>query len=240
MEKAAKGKSRLVREDDNDRSDSDQEESRAMRFGQRKDMSKQMQVLSALENVGSDSDEEMMRWEEEQINKGAKLTIPTSQPSTMPVTLSSMDQSFLYGSTSYPGGDPAAYGFNQMPSYPPPNAYSGYQDYNASTVQPKQPQIPEKIVPITVETLKSRLQSHLRDLKEMNSAHQQRLGRIESDLETAQREVDRLEGRAGGMARDYQFFQEMKGYIRDLLSCLTEKVCLCAPVSIQKFGLGSD
>lgn len=105
--KAARGKSRLVREDDNDKSDSDPEANTRMQFGKKQDVSRQMRVLNALENVASDSDEEMQRWEEEQINKGANFTIPTSETQTHqlfpPDPLSAIDQSFLYGSSSYPG-----------------------------------------------------------------------------------------------------------------------------------------
>ena len=208
----AKGKSRLVREDDNDRSDSGQEDNGAMRFGRSRDVSTQMQVLTALENVESDEDEDMKRWEEEQINKGAKLTIPTTAPHTFtpaPSTVSAIDQSFLYGSSAYPGSDPGAY------SYTHPTPYESYTDRAA---------IPDKLVPITVENLKGRLGTHLRELKETYSGHQQRLQQIDSSLETAQRECQRVEGRSSDVALEYRFYQELKGYLRDLLSCLAEKV----------------
>ena len=212
--KVAVGKSRLVREDEHDKSDSDDEQ--AMSF-KGDGVTRQMQVLSALENIGSDEDEETKRWEEEQINKGANFTIPTSNSGPQRQTangISAVDQSFIYGSSVYPGGDPTAYGI-------------GHDSYSNTLVrQATQTHIPDKLVPITVESLKARLQTTLRELTETHSGHCQRLRTIEKDLQTAQQEVERLEGESGGRAIDYGFYQEKRGYLRDLLSCLAEKVNL--------------
>ena len=202
------------------RSDSDQEEGSTVTFGEREAVSRQMQVLTALETVGSGSeDEETKRWEEEQMSKGVKAAMEPQGKPPPQNTLTAIDQSFLYGSTSYPG-DPAVYSIMQHPSSAP------YQDPH-----PTQPHIPDKLFPITVESLKSRLQRHLMELEETHSGHRQRLDRLEGDLETANREIERLEQRSSGAALEYQLFQEMRGYLRDILSCLTEKV-RCIPVSV--------
>ena len=251
--KVAKGKSRLVREDDNDKSDSDQETEARMQFGKNQGISRQMQVLNALENVGSDSDEETKRWEEEQINKGANFTIPTSESQAQQLfpadPLSAIDQSFLYGSSSYPGGDPSAYPLFPPDPYASAGPYGAYQQSSSYGSQHvARPQIPDKLVPITVESLKSRLQTHLRELNETHTGHKQRLEQIESDLHTSQREIEQAEGRSVDISREYQFFQEMKGYFRDLLSCLAEKVCcshipmgrpMCIYITLASCGPGT-
>ena len=113
-------------------------------------------VLTALENVASDSeDEETRRWEEEQIYKGIKAS---NQPQDTPTehTISSLDpitQSFIYGSTQFESGYQTAY-------------EEQYQDSYSSEVS-KKPKVyfPEKLVPITLETLKSRLANQLRDIE---------------------------------------------------------------------------
>ena len=276
--KTAKGKSRLIREDENDKSDEgsggEDDEGPAMMFGQKKEQSRQMQVLNAMENAESGSDEE--RFIEEQINKGVKSSIPVSDPSSSfnpqhVSSLPSIDQSFLYGSSAYPGpSDPGA----PPPPLPPynqfvPTSYAGYQQqqqqfqrpsplpssddgtgntslvagvggsgYGGVSQQMSRLKIPDKLVPITVESLKSRLGNRLRDLKETYHSHSQRLERLESDMETAEKEVVRLEEHSDSVSVDYQFYQQMRGYIRDLLSCLTEKVCTgncmtCAYVQTQ-------
>ena len=205
-ERTVKGKSRLIREDDNDKSDSDQEP--AMSFGGRGQATRQMRVLTALENVGiEEEDEETSRWVEEQINKGAKLSIPTSQPSAT-VAPPSIDQSFLYGSMMYVGGDPVTCSQSE----------TSYKHISKATP------IPDRLVPVTVDSLKSRLQTRLRDLKEAHSGHAQKLRQVEGDLDFSVEEVERLELRAGDVSHGYKFYQEMRGYVRDLLSCLTEKV----------------
>ncbi len=209
--KVAKGKSRLVREDDNDKSDSDPEP--VMSFGGQAQATRQMRVLTALEGVDVEKeDEETMRWEEEQINKGVNLSVqlPPQPPSFAPP---SIDQSFLYGSSMYPGGDPVASTY--------PEGIPGSTHNHTPQVRT----VPDRLVPITIDSLKSRLHGRLSGLEEMHTGHVQRLRQVEGDLGVAEEEVERLEGRAGGISTSYQFYQEIKGYVRDLLSCLAEKVC---------------
>ena len=254
----AKGKSRLIREDENDKSDEGsgegEDEGPAMMFGKKTEVSRQMQVLSAMENAESGSDEE--RFIEEQINKGVKSSIPVADPTSsssqqqQATFLPSIDQSFLFGSSVYPGPlDPGA------PQYNPYGAVPGYPGYHNQPQQQTQQQlqpvasksmfegggggggeggggtqrmsrwkIPDKLVPITVDSLKMRLQNRLSELKETHHSHTQRLERLESDMETAEKEIAEVEEQSGSNSIDYQFYQQMRGYIRDLLSCLTEKV----------------
>jgi GC-rich sequence DNA-binding factor len=257
----AKGKSRLIREDENDKSDEGsgegEDEGPAMMFGKKTEVSRQMQVISAMENAESGSDEE--RFIEEQINKGVKSSIPVADPSSSSqqqqpqvTLLPSIDQSFLFGSSAYPGlPDPAAQ-YNPYGAVP---GYPGYQHQQQSQAPPHQelqpvapnstvaesgstrggggggaPQktsrwkIPDKLVPITVDSLKMRLRNRLDELKETHHSHTQRLERLESDMETAEKEVIEVEERSESNSVDYQFYQQMRGYVRDLLSCLTEKV----------------
>ena len=257
---AAKGKSRLIREDENDKSDEGsgegEDEGPAMMFGKKTEVSRQMQVLSAMENAESGSDEE--RFIEEQINKGVNTSIPVADPSSSQqqpqvTLLPSINQSFLFGSSAYPGPpDPGAPQYNPYGTIP---GYPSYQNQQQAQVPPHQLlqpvapsvvpaesgatgrgggggasqrmsrwKIPDKLVPITVDSLKTRLQNRLDELKETHHSHTQRLERLESDMETAEKEVVEVEERSELNSVDYQFYQQMRGYVRDLLSCLTEKV----------------
>ena len=223
----AKGKSRLIREDDNDHSDSGEEEGgrRKMDVGDHDNLAaKQFQVLQGLEERGSDSDEETKRWEEEQIEKGVKASAPEPQTAVPPQHsyLSAIEQSFVVGGAGGYAGDPS------VPTPSSLQAYSGYQEKIADT-QTNSSRIPENLVPITVESLKSRLSNHLRDLRDTHSGHRQRLEQVRTYLETSQDEVEQASDKTGVLGLDYQFYQEMRGYLRDLLSCLAEKVSHAVP-----------
>ena len=180
-------------------------------------------MLQGLEEMGSDSDEETRRWEEEQIQKGVNASAPDQPAAPQPPQLSAIDQSFLVGAPiGYMGG---ATGYMGGASFTvaPVLSYAGYQKQALNSAI-KSLQIPDKLVPITVESLKSRLSNRLRDLRETASAHRRRLEQIVTDLDNSQDEVTRTDGRRGGLGLDYQFYQEMRGYLRDLLGCLVEKV----------------
>ena len=72
--------------------------------------------------------------------------------------------------------------------------------------------------------MKGRLHSQLDELKEMNAGHRQSLTRIKDMKVASVYDIDSVNSRSGDVTREYQFFQEMKLYLEDLLSCLAEKV----------------
>ena len=45
------------------------------------------------------------------------------------------------------------------------------------------------------------------------------------DLVSGQSEIDRLEREAPRAARRYQYYQDIRGYVTDLIECFNEKVC---------------
>ena len=256
----AEGKSRLVREDDNDRSDEEDSTGedggrRRMDAGQHNMAAvKQLQVrqglfpwlrpltseqvLQGLEERGSDEDEETRRWEEEQILKGVKASAPDQQMAPgQPAAMSALDASFLVGTGGYgdigvsylAAGYPTAAGQNYSSSL-------GVAEAPPTVGRVNSFRLPEKLVPITVESLKSRLTNRLRDLQDSVSGHRRRLEQIRTDLEQSQDEVVLAESQRGQLSLRYQFYQEMRGYLRDLLSCLGEKVGFsgCASIQSQK------
>lgn len=106
--------------------------------------------MSALENLESGSeDEETQRWEEEQINKGIKASNPLP-PSETVHTINSLDpltQSFIYG---------------HLPHEYTNEPYRGEElRVNAPPTLP----VPNSFVPITVDSLKSRLNGKLQEMK---------------------------------------------------------------------------
>ncbi len=184
----AKGKSRLVREDEYDKSDESDGEERG-KFGKRPEVSRQMQVLTAMEEAGSGSDED--RFVEEQINKAVKGCVVSDTRPRQSYSLAQIE--------------------TETESY-------------VATSQPPVASIPDILVPITVETLKSRLSQQLSELRSLHRKHEIRLEQMDSDIVTADREVGGLEDHISVGSLEYQFYQETRGYMKDLLSCLTEKV----------------
>ena len=215
----AANNSRLVRDDENDKSGSDEERDKDIGFSKVSGITKQQQVLEALETVAEseESDEEMRQWEEEQINKGVKIIQATQQPVSN--SLPTGDQSFGVGTGAYP--------------YVEAQTQFPYQQYGDWQQQQQQlpsntaaSRLPEKLSPLTIASVKGRLQSRLDELKEMNSGHRQSLTRIKDMKVAAVDDIDSVQARSGDVNSEYQFFQEMKLYLEDLLSCLAEKVCV--------------
>ena len=197
--------SRLVREDENDRSDEDDEDGKpkvVMNFGPNKEPTKQFQVLSALEGMHSDEDDEMTKWEEEQISKGIKA----SQSQSQDVDPFQIAQ-FQYGNqaSSQIEGGPGAY----------PVSYES-----------RRPLPPRELVPVTLESLKQRLSKHLGELNEELSVHRQSLERTEDDLVTYAEDIGHFDESTAALGEAYKFFQETRGYVNNLLGCLSEKVKL--------------
>lgn len=48
--------------------------------------------------------------------------------------------------------------------------------------------------------------------------------RLVQDLEDTETSISQAEGSTDGLEERYRFFQEMRGYVRDLVECLNEKV----------------
>lgn len=162
------------------------------KFGLITDTSKQMQVLSALDNADSGSDEE--RFNEEQIYKGVysfpKAHVTNSEDA---VTKKKVVQNQVF------------------------------------TPQVSVPTI--TFTPISVESLQSQLNSQLVQLREQQSDNNDALCRLAENIKTADEEIVSMDTHSHALSIRYQFFQEMRCYIRDLLSCLTEKVCCCCTYS---------
>ena len=56
------------------------------------------------------------------------------------------------------------------------------------------------------------------------SSNAKRYKQIQEELEASDNTIQRLEGSSDTVADQYKFLQEMRGYVRDLLECFSEKV----------------
>lgn len=62
-------------------------------------------------------------------------------------------------------------------------------------------------------------------LESVHRSHQREQEVLRDRLTSSASNIERLEGAVTGLAARYRFFQEMRGYVQDLVDCLTEKVC---------------
>lgn len=201
-------KSRLVREDDNDHSDEDPD--KPLGFGTKKsnhpDMKRRLEVEAALaEESGEDSksegeDDALRKFEEEQIRKA--VSIPQSKQEEDNSYQMYLTQQYLYGHESM---DPNYIQHNESsggyPSYPPTSL-------NA----------------VTMDMIWEKMNNRIVSLQEVNRGRHLEKETMTSQAESCEASITSLEEQMKDAEGRYGFFQEMRGYVRDLIECLNEKV----------------
>ncbi|XP_030648406.1 PAX3- and PAX7-binding protein 1 isoform X2 [Chanos chanos] len=219
VEAEAAGK-RLVREGEGGVSDEDEDEKRIV-FSGVKQKTQRQKIVEEIGIEGSDDealdtdgqDEEVSRWEQEQIRKGISIPqVQTNQP----------EETNVY----YPSGfDGQAYGA----SYSAPYTYAPVA--GADGVKPEKVPCPlsypipsSDLGPITTALVKKRLVDRLSSMRQGHEANARRYEQIQEELETSNNTIQQLEGSSQEVADQYKFLQEMRGYVRDLLECFSEKV----------------
>ncbi|KAM9259274.1 PAX3- and PAX7-binding protein 1 isoform 2-T2 [Cariama cristata] len=165
--------------------------------------------------VAGEQDEELSRWEQEQIRKG--INIPQVQPS-QPAEVNNLYYQNTYQTLSYGSsyGIPytyAAYGSSETKSQKTDN-----------TVPFKTPS--NEMTPVTIDLVKKQLKDRLDSMKELHKANRQQYEKHQQSREDSTKAIERLEGSSGGIGEQYKFLQEMRGYVQDLLECFSEKVPL--------------
>ncbi|NXY81024.1 PAXB1 protein, partial [Alcedo cyanopectus] len=217
------GKGRLVREDENDASDDEDDDEKRRIVFTVKEKSQRQKIAEEIGIEGSDDealvageqDEELSRWEQEQIRKG--INIPQVQPS-QPAEVNNMYYQNTYQTLSYGSsyGIPytyAAYGSSETKSQKTDN-----------TVPFKTPS--NEMTPVTIDLVKKQLKDRLDSMKELHRANRQQYEKHQQSREDSTKAIERLEGSSGGIGEQYKFLQEMRGYVQDLLECFSEKVPL--------------
>ena len=205
-------KSRLIREDDNDHSDEDPDT--PLGFGTRKSnhpgMQRRLEVEQALAKELSDEDEKseeeddaLRRFEEEQIRKG--VSIPQAQQEEDNTYQMFLTQQYLYGNNEV---DPNYSQYNEhgvpMPGYP------SYPPMSLNTV--------------TMDMVWEKMNNRIISLQEVNRGRRLEKEKISSQMESCDASMTSLEKQMKDAEGRYGFFQEIRGYVTDLIECLNEKV----------------
>ena len=212
--------SRLVREDENDASD---DEDGPISFSAAKKthpaLERRRQVEDALINqekeevgedlVKGDEEDELKRWEEEQIRKGVSVPQMQHEQDRMQSDEVLMQQDQYY--------------YNQGTLFS--------QDYSHQTVlqsdsdQSLRPLMStEDRRKVTMDSAWEKINKRLVSIQEVNRGHRMEMDKFLSHRQTAEDSIEELEKQGIDVEKRFEFFQEMRGYVRDLLECLNEKV----------------
>ncbi|XP_062392561.1 PAX3- and PAX7-binding protein 1 [Sardina pilchardus] len=210
-------KKRLVREDEQGGSDEDEDEKRIV-FSGVKQKTQRQKIAEEIGIEGSDdealdttgNDEEVNRWEQEQIRKGISIPqVLASQPEDTNVYYQSTFETQPYGSS-----------YNMPYTYTP----QGIDKAPKAKDSVNYPLPSSELSPITTDLVKKRLKDRLSALRQGHNANTRRFEQIQQELSASSSAIDRLEGSSEDIADQYKFLQEMRGYVRDLLECFSEKV----------------
>ncbi|XP_029165200.1 PAX3- and PAX7-binding protein 1 [Nylanderia fulva] len=211
-----KGKSRLIREEDHDRSDDDDSQDRldmtvnteARDKEKRREAFLASQVSVKFSDNESEHENEEEEWEAQQIRKGVTgAQIAAAQQDSM------LQQQYTMGmNVNQMIGSGVSLEMVLMPAPPPPPSI--------------QPPDPTKIVPLTPQEVVNRMRARLDNLKEVHRQHQQNQERLEEELQQTVKELDEGEIRTPHYAQRFRYYQELRGYVTDLVECLDEKLPL--------------
>lgn len=228
-------KGRLVREDENDVSDDEGEEGPITFSVARKTgfpaLDRRREVEAALanqeleeksDNEEAEDDEELKLWEDEQIRKGVKGAsaplVQTELPETTEMTNSLYQQQYAEGHPSVfqIAQQPYTYGAGLTEVHTNGNQTYGMTVGSNNSLQSRHS--------VTVDMICDKMKQQLATLQEVHRGHQMDKEKATSQLETAQGSIKKLERQGRNAEQRFTFFQEMRGYVRDLLECLNNKV----------------
>ncbi|XP_025097837.1 PAX3- and PAX7-binding protein 1-like isoform X2 [Pomacea canaliculata] len=191
--------SRLVRDDEHDKSDEDEDDSR-IDFTVNNAATERQKLrddfLATEHGSDDESEKELASWEDQQIRKAVGHQAPEA-----------LLQQHTNGTISRQP-DLSAYG---------PNLARPAVSYHTMS---KMPDISE----ITIESVRKRLQERLDSMDMVYRSHKMELERAQTDMEDCEKNIATCKLKSGDLEERYRFFQEMRGYVRDLVECLNEKV----------------
>uniref|UniRef100_A0A023EZG3 Putative transcriptional regulator binding to the gc-rich sequence n=1 Tax=Triatoma infestans TaxID=30076 RepID=A0A023EZG3_TRIIF len=196
-------KSRLVREDDNDASDAEEERiNMAVNIAAEDRIRRKAEFEAAQGRVTDESDKgEDEEWENQQIRKGVTgAQIAAVQQETM------YYQQYL-GAVGVPMNcevsDPSHIESNALifPPLPPTEAMD-----------------PQLVI--------TKLKDRLADLREVHRRHTLECNTAAEEIETLGKECDQLKEDAPRLAERFRYYQDLRGYVTDLVECLDEKIVI--------------
>ncbi|CAH1800187.1 unnamed protein product, partial [Owenia fusiformis] len=218
-EKVEKDNSRLIREDDNDLSEDEERVSMSLKKDRDQERRRIHDTIMMAEEGSDESDHDHDQWIEQQIRKGTSIPkVLTSQPGPCPT----MPDSNAYSAfnTQRPPGI-----FTNQPSTdyaPQPGSIEAIpMDVDTSAAKgPSEADLPT----LSVAQIRNKLKERLDNLGQVHRVHLHERDDMEERLEETQTSITKMDGNVQNLENQYRFYQEMRGYVRDIVECFNEKV----------------
>lgn len=113
-----------------------------------------------------------------------------------------------------------------------------YEDYGSVPTQP-QPAPPaiDLNTQCTPQTIVAKLEEKFEAVCLSRDSHEKHLQQVQKDLIRTNEELEDLKSRAPKAAERFRFYQELRGYITDLVECLDEKVGVISDLETRALTL---
>ncbi|XP_065648625.1 PAX3- and PAX7-binding protein 1 isoform X2 [Hydra vulgaris] len=217
------GNSRLIREDDS--SEDERIEMKGTTATSHPQLERRKQVAKALEEFQDEDsgnekreehDDEIQRWEEEQIKKGSHM--PTNIPETYgPKLPLNFNVGMLMDPTTYA----PHYAMTTLQGYCNQINNLTYSAPQYSQVY----QIPSQDTYVySIDIIGEQLRQQVDAKKQLHHLHKQQLEKTDSDLHFSLDNLKNLENKTIDISERFTFYQDIRGFARDLIECLNEKV----------------
>ncbi|CAI9738582.1 PAX3- and PAX7-binding protein 1 [Octopus vulgaris] len=207
--KAENSNSRLVRDDDHDKSDDDDDEEGRIDFAVNREARERQKMKDEFLAAEHGSDQEgsdlESGWEEQQIRKAVNLQQVSRDD----------DQPTQYALPPAEKGD-ANYKADQA-SYINQAVKSNFQPFSLTSKGSNE---------LTLELIQKKLKERLDSIMEVHRSHVSEHDTLLLHLEDSNKEIEEAEKSSSVLEERFKFFQETRGYVRDLVECLNEKVPL--------------
>ncbi|XP_053593178.1 PAX3- and PAX7-binding protein 1 [Microplitis demolitor] len=225
-----KGKSRLIREEDHDRSDDDESHERmdmtvnveARDKEKRREAFLASQAPIKMSDDESEHGNEEEEWEAQQIRKGVTgAQIAAAHQDSI------MQQQYSLGlNNQYVTGTGVPLEMAMMPAPPPPPCI--------------QPPDPTKFVPVSPEEILGKMRSRVSSFIQVHRKYQQDHVQLKEESQQTLKELDEGEVRAPQQAQRFKYYQELRGYVTDLVECLDEKLPMVVGLEQRWLNLYSE
>ncbi|KAL7291124.1 hypothetical protein TKK_0015251 [Trichogramma kaykai] len=216
--------SRLIREEDNDRSDD--EEERINMTVNTDELHKKMRRQAILDSQASPeklSDQESApeedEWEKQQIRKGVTSSMMSAVQESVAMQYNS--------SVGYSHGlETGMKMMGNIPAAPPPPIIQAPD--------------PSQTVPVSAEDVLKKMRERIEHLKEEHRRHEINCEEVEQEQILCKKELIDAETQGPEWEARYKFYQELRGYVTDLVECLNEKLPIISALESRWLDLYAE
>jgi GC-rich sequence DNA-binding factor len=210
--------SRIVRDDDNDKSDDDDEDNERISFAINKDNIEREKAREAFlfaqeeedDDRKEESEDELERWEREQIKKGVRM------PSIQLISQEQASNLAISGQ------------FSRQTLFSD-NLTVVNMDIDKPIETKKSSSIPSSILAksksnVSSEDVSERIRNKLLKIKESLEYHERQIVNLTADMNVSKEVIDSCSDKSPKLATQFELYQNISTYISGLFGCLNDKV----------------